>query len=140
MIKNAQRNVEDVNVELINVIDFDFKNYYIVFILKIFVRMKSDIRYIALLNTEVEINIIIKKMMHKKTYLCDRARLLIWFLILIISKSFWAFVKMWRLTSRISLLSIIFLWLRKSIMFWYSIRHFYERTELTWNEEINIFI
>jgi hypothetical protein len=66
MIKNAQRNVEDVHVELINVIDLDFKNYYIVFTLKISVRMKSDIRYVALLNTEVEINVMIEKMMHKE--------------------------------------------------------------------------
>jgi hypothetical protein len=66
MIKNAQRNVEDVHVESINVIDLDFKNYYIVFTLKISVRMKSDTQYIALLNTEVEINVMIEKIMHKK--------------------------------------------------------------------------
>jgi predicted N-acyltransferase len=42
MIKNTQRNVEDVHIESINVIDLDFKNYYIVFTLKISVRMKSD--------------------------------------------------------------------------------------------------
>jgi hypothetical protein len=45
MIKNTQRNVEDVHVESINIIDFDFKNYYIIFTLKIFVRMKFDTRY-----------------------------------------------------------------------------------------------
>jgi hypothetical protein len=66
MIKNAQRNVEDVHVESINMINLDFKNYYIVFTLKIFVRMKSDTRYITLLNTEAEINVMIEKMMHKK--------------------------------------------------------------------------
>jgi hypothetical protein len=43
IIKNVQRNIEDVHVESINVIDLDFKNYYIVFTFKIFVRMKSDI-------------------------------------------------------------------------------------------------
>jgi hypothetical protein len=66
MIKNAQRNVEDIHVESINVIDLDFKNYYIVFTFKIFIRMKSDTRYVALLNIEVEINIMIEKMMHKE--------------------------------------------------------------------------
>jgi hypothetical protein len=66
MIKNAQRNVEDVHVESINVIDLDFKNYYIVFTLKISVRMKSDTRYVALLNIEAEINVMIEKMMHKE--------------------------------------------------------------------------
>jgi hypothetical protein len=66
MIKNAQRNVEDVHVESIDVIDFDFKNYYIVFTLKISVRMKSDTRNVALLNTEAEINVMIEKMMHKE--------------------------------------------------------------------------
>jgi hypothetical protein len=66
MIKNAQRNVENVHVKSINVIDLDFKNYYIVFTLKISVRMKSDTRYITLLNTEAEINVMIEKMMHKK--------------------------------------------------------------------------
>jgi hypothetical protein len=66
MIKNAQRNIENVHVESINVIDLDFKNYYIVFTFKISVRMKSDTRYIALLNTEAEINVIIEKLMHKK--------------------------------------------------------------------------
>jgi hypothetical protein len=79
-----------------------------------------------------------KKWCIKKTYLCDRALLLIWFLILIISKSFWAFVKMWRLTSRISSLNIISLWLRKSIMFWYSISHFYWRVKSTRSEEIKM--
>jgi hypothetical protein len=66
MIKNAQRNVKDVHVESINVIDFDFKNYYIVFTLKISVRMKSDTRYIALLNIEAEINVMTEEMMHKE--------------------------------------------------------------------------
>jgi hypothetical protein len=66
VIKNAQRNVEDVHVKSINVIDFDFKNYYIVFTLKISVRMKSDTRYVALLNTEAEINVMIEEMMHKE--------------------------------------------------------------------------
>jgi hypothetical protein len=66
MIKNTQRNIEDVHVKSINVIDLDFKNYYIVFTFKISIRMKSDIRYIALLNTEAEINVMIEKMMHKK--------------------------------------------------------------------------
>jgi hypothetical protein len=54
------------NVESINVIDLDFKNYYIVFTLKISVRMKSDTRYVALLNTEAEINIMTEEMMQKK--------------------------------------------------------------------------
>jgi hypothetical protein len=66
MIKNTQRNVEDVHVESINVIDLDFKNYYIAFTLKISVRMKSDTRYIALLNTKAEINVMTEKMMQKK--------------------------------------------------------------------------
>jgi hypothetical protein len=68
MIKNAQRNVEDVHVESINVIDLDFKNYYIVFTLKISVRMKFNTRYIVLLNTKAEINVIIEKMIHKKDF------------------------------------------------------------------------
>jgi hypothetical protein len=66
MIKNAQRNIENVHVKLINMIDLDFKNYYIAFTLKISVRMKSDTRYIALLNIEAEINVMTKKMMHKQ--------------------------------------------------------------------------
>jgi hypothetical protein len=66
MIKNAQRNVEDVHVELINMIDLDFKNYYIVFTLKISVRMKSDTRYVALMNIEAEINVMTEEIMHKK--------------------------------------------------------------------------
>jgi hypothetical protein len=66
MIKNAQRNVEDVHIESIDVINLDFKNYYIVFTLKISVRMKSDTRYVALLNIEAEINVMIEKMMHKE--------------------------------------------------------------------------
>jgi hypothetical protein len=72
MIKNAQRNVEDVHVEFIDVIDLDFKNYYIVFTLKISVRMKFDTRYVALLNTKAEINIIIEEMMHKENLFMRR--------------------------------------------------------------------
>jgi hypothetical protein len=64
--KNAQRNVEGVHVESIGVADLDFKNYYIAFTLKIPVRMKSDTRYVALLNTGAEVNVMIEEMMHKE--------------------------------------------------------------------------
>jgi hypothetical protein len=72
-MKNAQRNVENVHVESIKMINLDFKNYYIVFTFKIFVRIKSDIRYVTMLNTEAEINIIIEKIMFKE-YLFMRSR------------------------------------------------------------------
>ena len=64
--KKIQHNVNEIQISFIIIFDFNAKNYYIVFTLKVFIRMKFDTKYTALLNIETEINVMTKKMMMKK--------------------------------------------------------------------------
>ena len=62
------QNVDIVHVDSIEIVDVNIKNYYFAFIFKMFIRMNFEKKYIALLNTKAEINVIIEKMMINENF------------------------------------------------------------------------
>ena len=57
-----------MHVDSIEIVDVNIKNYYFAFIFKMFIRMNFEKKYIALLNTKAEINVIIEKMMINENF------------------------------------------------------------------------
>ena len=72
--KDLVRQIDEVQVEFIVISNSTTKNYYIASTSKMSIRMKSETRYTALIDTDVEINVMTKDMMLKEE-LTMRSRL-----------------------------------------------------------------
>ena len=64
--KDLVRQIDEVQVEFIVISNSTTKNYYIASTSKMSIRMKSETRYTALIDTDVEINVMTEDMMLKE--------------------------------------------------------------------------
>ena len=64
--KNVMRQIDEMQVEFIIISNSTTKNYYIAFTSKMSIKMKNEIRYIVLIDIDVEINVMTKNMIFKK--------------------------------------------------------------------------
>lgn len=59
--KKFQFYIDTIRVEFIEMIKIFAKNYYFAFTSKVSIKIKFETKYIALLNTKIEINVMIEK-------------------------------------------------------------------------------